>query len=100
MVQYVDNGCIPAGWYYVKEGCYYGNGTREEAERIEMERESDLRICQCCEKEVERRDMEFTRDFHGITFRLVCYNCYNKLMAKGYDGQYYSEADECLDEDY
>ena len=23
-----------------------------------------------------------------------------KLMEKGYDGQYYSEADECIDEDY
>lgn len=47
-----------------------------------------------------RYDMLFTHDCHGIAFRLVCFDCYEKLMAKGYDGQYYDEADECLDEDY
>lgn len=62
--------------------------------------EKDIRICQCCNKEVERKDMEFTRDCYGITFRLVCFDCYEKLMAKGYDGQYYTEADEYIDEDY
>ena len=39
-------------------------------------------------------------DYESIAFRLVCFDCYEKLMAKGYDGQYYDEADECLDEDY
>lgn len=48
----------------------------------------------------EDADMLFTHDCHGIAFRLVCFDCYEKLMAKGYDGQYYDEADECLDEDY
>ena len=62
--------------------------------------EKDIRICPCCEKEVERSDMLYTRDCHGITFRLVCSKCYRQLMAKGYDGEYYSEADECLDEYY
>lgn len=61
---------------------------------------SDLRMCPVCNKEVERADMNFTRDCHGIPFRLVCWDCYDKLMAKGYDGQYYTEADECLDYDY
>lgn len=37
MIKYVDNGYIPAGWYYIKEGSYYGNGSREEAKRIEKE---------------------------------------------------------------
>ena len=37
---------------------------------------------------------------HGITFRLVCFDCYDKVMGKGYDGTYYSEADECIEEDY
>ena len=62
--------------------------------------EKDIRICPCCNKEVERKDMGFTRDCHGITFRLVCFDCYEKLMAKGYDGRYYTEADECIDYDY
>lgn len=62
--------------------------------------EKDMRICPVCGKEVERNDMSFTRDCHGIAFRLVCYSCLEKLMEKGYDGQYYSEADECIDEDY
>lgn len=62
--------------------------------------EVDIRTCPCCGKDVAREEMLFTRDCHGITFRLVCFDCYEKLMAKGYDGQYYDEADECLDEDY
>lgn len=37
--------------------------------------EKDMRICPVCGKEVERNDMNFTRDCHGITFRLVCYSC-------------------------
>jgi len=60
----------------------------------------DLRECACCNKQVERNDMQFTRDCHGIPYRLVCLDCYDKLMDKGYDGEYYTELDECLDEDY
>ena len=60
----------------------------------------DLRICSYCEKEVRRDEMLYTRDCHGIIFRLVCESCYKKLMKKGYDGCYYNESDECLDEDY
>lgn len=59
-----------------------------------------MRTCPVCGKEVERNQMEFTRDCHSIPFRLVCWDCYDKLMEKGYDGQYYTEADECLDEYY
>ena len=58
------------------------------------------RICPVCEKEFQRDDMIFTRDCHGITFRLVCLGCYDKVMYKGYDGEYYTEADECIDWDY
>ena len=62
--------------------------------------DEDVRICPECGKETERKEMIFTYDCHGITFRLVCHRCYDKLMAKGYDGAYYTEADECLDYDY
>ena len=58
--------------------------------------EEDMRICQYCGNEVPRNSMLFTRDCHGIPFRLVCMDCYEKLMAKGYDGEYYTEADENL----
>lgn len=58
------------------------------------------RICESCGKEVNRSEMEFTRDCHGIAFRLVCFRCWDKLMEEGYDGEYYSEADECIDYDY
>ena len=61
---------------------------------------SEKRICPVCNKEVERGEMSFTTDCHGIPFRLVCFDCWEDLMAKGYDGQYYTEADECLDYDY
>lgn len=37
MVWYIDNGFL-IGWYYCKEGCQYGDGTLETAERIERER--------------------------------------------------------------
>ena len=60
----------------------------------------DTRICPVCEKEVPRSDMDFTHDCHGIPFRLVCFNCYSRLMEKGYDGEYYTEADEQIEDDY
>lgn len=63
-------------------------------------KEIDMRICPCCQQEVARRDMDFTRDCHGITFRLVCFSCYAELMAKGYDGEYYDESDEQIEDDY
>jgi hypothetical protein len=44
-------------------------------ERNKNMEEKDMRICPVCGKEVERNDMNFTRDCHGITFRLVCYSC-------------------------
>ena len=64
------------------------------------EYEKDLRICPVCEKEVEREDMLFTCDCHRIPFRLVCHRCYERLMAKGYDGEYYTEAEEQIEADY
>lgn len=60
----------------------------------------DLRICPVCGKEVDRNDMLFTHDCHGISYRLVCIDCWDRLMVKGYDGEYYTEADECIDYDY
>lgn len=57
-------------------------------------------ICPVCGKTVARDTMLYTRDCHGITYRLVCNPCYTKLMANGYDGAYYTEADENLDYDY
>lgn len=53
--------------------------------------------CPVCKCKFLREDMIFTRDCHGITYRLVCFNCYDKVMEKGYDGEYYTEADECID---
>ena len=60
----------------------------------------DIRTCPVCEKQVEREGMEFTTDCHGITFRLVCWDCWERLMAKGYDGEYYTEADENIEEEW
>lgn len=65
-----------------------------------MEFENDILVCPVCNREVDRSEMDFTRDCHGITFRLVCCKCYQKLMAKGYDGAYYTEQDECIDYEY
>jgi hypothetical protein len=57
-------------------------------------------MCPVCNSEVDREDMDFTRDCHGITFRLVCRQCWERLMSKGYDGEYYTEADEQIEDDY
>lgn len=62
--------------------------------------ERDIRMCPVCENEVDREDMNFTKDCHGITYRLVCNHCYERLMEKGYDGELYDETDECLDYEY
>lgn len=60
----------------------------------------NVRECPICGGAFERGDMIFTTDCHGIPFRLVCYDCYDKAMKDGYDGEYYTEADECIDYDY
>ena len=53
--------------------------------------------CPKCGKDVRHYDMRRTTDCHGIPFRLVCPSCYDKIMGgKGYDGEYYTEADECF----
>lgn len=59
-----------------------------------------LRECKCCNKSVSREDMLFTTDCYGIAYRLVCSDCYDKLMKRGYDGVYYTSLDECIDDDY
>ena len=41
-----------------------------------------------------------TKDCHGIYMRLVCENCWPMVMAKGYDGEYYSDLDEQIEADY
>ena len=57
--------------------------------------------CPICGKKVRRYQMEQTHDCHGIPFRMVCGACYDRLMdEKGYDGEEYDEADECLDYNY
>ena len=45
--------------------------------------------------------MSWTHDCHGIPFRLACPECLDKVMEEnGYDGEYYDETQECIDEDY
>lgn len=57
--------------------------------------------CPICGRTVPREDAAFTRDCRGITYRLVCYDCWDKVMGeRGFDGEMYTEADECLDLDY
>lgn len=60
----------------------------------------DMRECGCCGKQTLRSDMRFTKDCHGIPFRLACMACYLKAMDEGFDGEYYTEADEQIDDDY
>ena len=60
----------------------------------------EKRTCQVCQKEFPKSSMRWTRDCHGIPFRLVCCECYEKVMeGNAFDGEYYTEADEWIDED-
>lgn len=59
--------------------------------------------CKCgeCGKEFPRSELNWSRDCHGITMRLLCVDCWHEIMdGIGYDGEYYTELDECLDYDY
>lgn len=60
----------------------------------------NMHTCAHCGKSFNRADMTFTKDCHGIPFRLVCWDCYNILMDYGYDGEYYDDSDENLDWDW
>lgn len=120
---YERDDMIKLSWEEIKEahekhfldkiGCFflYSDGT--EAQFYEYEWDDiekyhqnggefgvEARICPECNKKVTRMDMQFTKDCHGIPFRLVCHGCYMKLMEKGYDGEYYSEEDEQIEDDY
>lgn len=57
--------------------------------------------CPICGKEFAREDMEFSMDCHGIPFRLLCFGCIDAIYdEKGYDGEYYDETQENIEEDY
>ena len=56
--------------------------------------------CPVCQRAARRMDFAWTYDCHGIQFRLVCSKCFDELMSKGYDGEYYTSADENIDEDW
>ena len=57
--------------------------------------------CPVCGGSVRHIDLVQTRDCRGIPYRYVCPNCYDNIMEEqGYDGEYYSEFDECIDYDY
>lgn len=63
--------------------------------------EERTEICRMCHQEVSCDDMRWTYDCHGIPFRLVCSDCYDNIMEEqGYDGEYYTEFDENIEEDY
>lgn len=42
MVKYIDDGVL-LGWYFCREGCCWGDGTKKTAERIEKEMTEDGR---------------------------------------------------------
>lgn len=59
--------------------------------------------CECgkCGKQVRAYELTLTSDCNGIPFRRVCEGCYAGIMeGPGYDGEHYTEADECIDADY
>lgn len=59
----------------------------------------DMRICSVCKQEHKRNQMKFTKDCHGIPYRLTCLSCHEICMEGGYDVEYYDEQDEQIDPD-
>lgn len=60
-----------------------------------------IQQCPECGKFLPKDVFMLTYDCHGIPFRYVCPTCYEKIMSeKPYDGEYYTELDECIDYDY
>ncbi len=58
-------------------------------------------ICPVCNKEYSRDEMLYSYDCHGIPYRLICYGCNEMIIDQiGYDGEYYTELDEQIDDDY
>lgn len=69
-----------------------GNETQQDEAQIQ---------CPICGKWFDREYMDFSRDCHGITFRLLCFNCLELVYdTKGYDGEYYSPFDENIEFDW
>jgi hypothetical protein len=60
----------------------------------------DTRVCGRCGKLMPRSEMSYSYDCHGIPFRLVCPDCKEEIQDIGYDGEYYTEYDEQIEDDY
>lgn len=57
--------------------------------------------CPVCGCGVRHMDLVPTYDCHGIRYRMVCEKCRTRIMDEiGFDGEYYDELDECIDEDW
>lgn len=75
--------------------------TNKDFELCEHMTEDNMDVCPECGCIVDCADMLWTHDCHGIPLRKLCIDCHNDIMeSKGYDGEYYTDADECLDYDY
>lgn len=55
--------------------------------------------CAECKRKFKRAEMTWSYDCHMIPFRLLCFDCWDKILQeKGYDGEYYTAFDECIDD--
>ena len=101
--EYID-GC------YDQAGELFDKGVEEDFRIVELEDGVPCGVirlpahklvkqpCPICGKDVRSHEMMQTSDCHGIPYRYVCPKCYEKKMYgnPGYDGEYYTEADECF----
>lgn len=63
--------------------------------------EETMYECPVCRIMHKREEMRYSHDCHGITYRLLCYDCYAKIMDEGgYDGEYYDCTDENIYDEY
>ena len=100
--EYVDGCYEQAGKLFDEDvGCDYRIKEVEDGEDCGHIRIYPYKLvkepCPICGKDVRHYDMIQTTDCHGIPYRFVCPDCYERVMdGKGYDGEYYTEADECF----
>lgn len=93
MVKYIDDGVL-LGWYFCKEGCCWGDGTKKMAERIEKEMAEDGRDRSNTRlnEAIEQHIAQWDGTVHGF--------CIKNMWENGADYESICEAANIDIEDY
>jgi len=48
-------------------------------------------MCYRCGQEKPRSEMDWTKDWHGIPFHYVCWNCFDNQQEEDFNNHYIAE---------